>query len=98
MYNNLKNTKTTISQERMIELSKKTEKKQEHYPIEFPSRTSKTERSPITDTVESEVFPLNANIRHQSGVHLTSQDTIAEVVATEVYPENEVQTIHGRNV
>ncbi len=80
-------------------MNKKSEKKNEQFPIELPSRSSETKRSPIVDVVENETYPLefaNGNMRHHSGVHIESFDNISEVVATEIDPDKEGQTIHGQ--
>lgn len=78
-------------------MSKKSDKKHEQYPIEFPSRNSETKRSPIVDVVNNETYPLEfSSSRHQSGVHLDSFNSVAEVVATEIEPDTAGQTIHGQ--
>ena len=81
-------------------MDKKSEKKEEQYPIEFPSREDKAKHSPIVDVVEHEIFPMESgseyqNVRKGSGVHYTP-DSIAEVVATEIAPDTAGQTIHGQ--
>lgn len=78
-------------------MSKKSDKKHEHYPIELPSRNSETKRSPIIDVVNNETYPLEfGNSRHQSGVHIDSFNSVAEVVATEIEPDTAGQTTHGQ--
>ena len=78
-------------------MSKKSDKKHEQYPIELPSRNSETKRSPIVDVVNNETYPLElGSSRHQSGVHLDSFNSVAEVVATEIEPDTAGQTIHGQ--
>ncbi len=81
-------------------MSKKSDKKTEQFPIEFPSRSGEIKRSPIVDVVENEVFPMKADIgsdgvRRQSGVQLGAFDNIAEVVATEISPDTAEQTTRG---
>ena len=78
-------------------MSKKSDKKHEQYPIELPSRNSETKRSPIIDVVNNETYPLEfGNSRHQSGVHIDSFNSFAEVVATEIEPDTAGQTTHGQ--
>ena len=78
-------------------MSKKSDKKHEQYPIELPSRKSETKRSPIIDVVNNETYPLEfGNSRHQSGVHIDSFNSVAEVVATEIEPDTAGQTTHGQ--
>ena len=78
-------------------MSKKSDKKNEQYPIELPSRNSETKRSPIIDVVNNETYPLEfGNSRHQSGVHIDSFNSVAEVVATEIEPDTAGQTTHGQ--
>lgn len=78
-------------------MSKKSDKRNEQYPIEFPSRNGDSKRSPIVDVVNNETFPLElSGSRHNSGVHIDSFDSISEVVATEIAPDTAEQTIHGR--
>lgn len=64
-------------------MSKKTERKNEQYPIELPTRSNISKNSPIVDVLDSEMFPLETGVRHHSGVHTND---ISEVVATEVEP------------
>lgn len=78
----------------------KNSKKEEQYPVEFPSREGKTTHSPIVDVTENEIYPMeldpaNQNSRHHSGVHL-SPENITEVVTTEIEPDMAEQTIHGQ--
>lgn len=78
-------------------MSKETERKNEKYPVELPSRSNETERSPIVDVTENEIYPLEfshsgLNMRHQSGVHIKSFNDISEVIATEIEPGMEEQT------
>lgn len=77
-------------------MSKKTEKKNEQYPIELPTRSNLSKNSPIVDVLDSEAFPLEVGSRHHSGVQIESFDNISEVVATEISPDTEEQTIHGQ--
>lgn len=78
-------------------MSKKSDKKHEQYPIELPSRNSETKHSPIIDVVNNETYPLEfGNSRHQSGVHIDSFNSVAEVVATEIEPDTAGQTTHGQ--
>ncbi len=63
----------------------------EQYPIELPTREGKTSHTPITDVVENEIFPLDfksayGSARRNSGVQV-SDNSIAEVITTEVFPE-----------
>ncbi len=64
-------------------MSKKSDKNKEQFPIEFPSRNFRSKQSPITDVVENETYPMEANSdknfdnvypRSNSGVHFTSYD------------------------
>lgn len=80
-------------------MSKKSEKKNEQFPIELPSRNSETKRSPIVDVTEHEIFPMEfdtpvQNVRHQSGVQFEPSESITEVVTTEIAPDTAEQTIH----
>lgn len=78
-------------------MSKKSDKKHEQYPIELPSRNSETKHSPIVDVVNNKTYPLEfGNSRHQSGVHIDSFNSVAEVVATEIEPDTAGQTTHGQ--
>lgn len=78
-------------------MSKKTNRKNEQYPIELPSRSSETKRSPIVDVVNNETYPLElASSRHHSGVQIDSFNSVAEVIATEIEPDKAGQTIHGQ--
>ncbi len=81
-------------------MNKKSEKKDEQYPLEFPSRDDKPRHSPIVDVVENEIFPMDfsspyQNNRSESGVHYTPE-SITEVVTTEILPDTAEQTIHGQ--
>ena len=77
-------------------MRKETERKNEKYPVELPSRSNETERSPIVDVIENEIYPLefshSGSMRHQSGVHIQSFDNISEVIATEIEPDTEGRT------
>lgn len=77
-------------------MSKKSDKRNENYPIELPSRGNKTEYSPITDVLENESFPTRFGNRH-SGVHYDSFNSdMTELVATEISPLGEGQTNNGQ--
>lgn len=76
-------------------MDKKTEKKNENFPIELPSRNNEVKRSPIVDVTENEIYPLDfENVRHESGVHFQQYGDISEVVATEIEPDTAGQTTH----
>ena len=79
-------------------MSKKSEKKNEQYPIELPTRSNLSKNSPIVDVLDNEIFPLEAGSRHHSGVHIDSFDNISEVVATEIEPDKAEQTTHGQQM
>ncbi len=76
----------------MNENKKSNDNSEKQFPVEFPSRNGKVENSPIVDNVtENEIFPMefgNRNgVRSQSGVQSPPYSNIAEVVATEINPE-----------
>lgn len=74
-------------------MKKESEKHNENYPVELPSRGNKTEHSPIMDVLDEESFPTRFGNRH-SGVHYDSfNSNLSEVVATEITPQQEEQTI-----
>ena len=68
-------------------MHKKTERKNEKYPIELPSRNSGFEHSPIVDVVESEIYPYDVESRSHRNMHGENYENIAEVVATEIDPD-----------
>lgn len=78
-------------------MNEKTNKKKEQYPVELPSRSSETKRSPIVDVVNNETYPLEfGSSRHHSGVHIDSINSITEVVATETESDTAGRTTRGR--
>ncbi len=77
-------------------MNKKESKRNERYPIELPSRNNGFEHSPIVDVTESEIFPYELNSRR--GAVYQPNENISEVVATEIKPDTEAQTIHGRQM
>lgn len=79
-------------------MSKKSEKKNEQYPIELPSRSNTSKNSPIVDVVNNETYPLEVGSRHHSGVHIESFNNISEVVTTEIEPDKAKQTTHGQQM
>lgn len=79
-------------------MSKKDKKKDEQYPIEFPSRNGEVKHSPIVDVTENEIYPMqfvspSANTHGQTG-EFPSPESITEVVTTEIAPDRAEQTIH----
>lgn len=97
--NNAKNITTQITKV-VIFMNKKNDKNYESYPVELPSRNNTIKRTPIVDTLDNEIYPMETeiNTRHQSGVHIQSFDDISEVVATEIEPEKAEQTIHEQHM
>ena len=63
---------------------KKSERKNEKYPIELPSRNNGFEHSPIVDVVESEIYPYNVESRSHRSMHSENYENITEVVAAEL--------------
>lgn len=74
-------------------MSKKSKKEQ--YPIEFPDRSNTSKNAPIVDVLDNETYPRQFNTRHHSGVHIESFNDVAEVISTEINPEEAGVTDHG---
>ena len=64
-------------------MDKKTERKNEKYPIELPSRNNGFEHSPIVDVVESEIYPYKVDSRAHRSMYGENCGNITEVVASE---------------
>lgn len=77
-------------------MNKKESKRNEHYPIELPSRNNGFEHSPIVDVTDSEIYPYEVNSR-RNAVYQPSEN-ISEVVATEIEPDLAGQTIHEQQM
>ncbi len=77
-------------------MNKKESKRNEHYPIELPSRNNGFEHSPIVDVTNDEIYPYELNSR-RNAVYQPNEN-ISEVVATEIEPDLAEQTIHGQQM
>lgn len=81
----------------VIFMNKKSEKKNEKYPIELPSRDSTIKRSPIVDVTENEIYPMDFHNSHYNNgvVEYSSAEDISKVVSTEIGSDMAGQTTHG---
>lgn len=72
-----------------------TEKKNEKYPVEFPSRSNQSKNSPIVDVTENEIYPLGFDrAQRNSG----SFNSVTEVIAADIEADTEEQTTHGQQI
>lgn len=76
-------------------MSKDSKSKKDQYPVEFPNRSNTSKNAPIVDVLDNETYPFKLGTRHHSGVHIESFDDVAEVISTEINPNDAGVTDHG---